>query len=153
VAQSLTTAADLVDLAEASSWSLPNVARLYHAAGSAFGFDRLRTAAGAFAAGDTFERTAVRRLIEDLLAEQTGLARAVIDQAGGEKAGGTAESAAQAVDQWAALRPDAALVARRTLDEIEQAGGSWTFAKLTIANAALRELATASTAAPVKRKK
>jgi glutamate dehydrogenase len=153
VAQSLTTAADLVDLAEASSWSLPNVARLYHAAGSAFGFDRLRTAAGAFAAGDTFERTAVRRLIEDLLAEQTGLARAVIDQAGGEKAGGTAESAAQAVDQWAALRPDAALVARRTLDEIEQAGGSWTFAKLTIANAALRELATASTATPVKRKK
>jgi glutamate dehydrogenase len=31
--------------------------------------------------------------------------------------------------------------ARRTLDEIEGAGGEWSFAKLTIAHAALRELA------------
>jgi glutamate dehydrogenase len=62
--QPLTTAADLVDLTEASSWPLPNVARLYHAAGEAFGFDRVRQAAGAYAVGDQFERTALRRLIE-----------------------------------------------------------------------------------------
>ena len=35
-------------------------------------------------------------------------------------------------------------VASRTIEEIEASGGSWTFAKLTIANAALRELAEAA---------
>ena len=142
VAQAMTTAADLVDLAEASSWSLPAVARIYHGTGAAFGFDRLREAAGAFAAGDTFERTAVRRLIEDLLAEQALAAHSVIAFAKSEKTGASAEAAAEAVAGWAALRPDAAAAARRTLEEIEAVGGAWTFAKLTIANAALRELAT-----------
>jgi glutamate dehydrogenase len=33
--------------------------------------------------------------------------------------------------------------AKRTVEDIENAGGGWTFAKLTIANAALRELANA----------
>ena len=43
--QPLTMAADLVDLGNASSWSVENVARLYHQVGAAFGFDRLRGAA------------------------------------------------------------------------------------------------------------
>ena len=34
-----------------------------------------------------------------------------------------------------------AKAARRTVEEIEKAGGGWSFAKLTIANAALREMA------------
>ena len=42
-------------------------------------------------------------------------------------------------------------VACRTVDEIESGGGPWTFAKLTIANAALRELA--SEAASGRRRK
>ncbi len=37
--QPVTTAADLVDLGNASSWSVENVARLYHQVGAAFGFD------------------------------------------------------------------------------------------------------------------
>ncbi|HEX2561498.1 NAD-glutamate dehydrogenase, partial [Phenylobacterium sp.] len=60
--RALTTAADLVDLAAASSWPLANAARAYHGAGALFGFDRVRAAAGEHAAGDPFERTAVRRL-------------------------------------------------------------------------------------------
>jgi glutamate dehydrogenase len=32
---------------------------------------------------------------------------------------------------------------RRAMEEVEKAPGGWTFAKLTIANAALRELASA----------
>src|SRR5690606_29955185 len=83
---SLSTAADLVDLAESSSWPLPAVARLYHQVGAYFGFDRLRVAAGAFTAGDSFERTAVRRLIEDLLEEQAALTHAVIAFSGGHQA-------------------------------------------------------------------
>jgi glutamate dehydrogenase len=137
----LTTTADLVDLAEASSWPLPNVARLYFAAGEAFAFDRLRAAAGEFRAGDLFERTALRRLIEDLLAEQAQLTRAIMTFSGSAQAGSDAQHAKDAVSSWAALRREQVQAATRTVDEIEAAGGSWTFAKLTIANAALRELA------------
>jgi glutamate dehydrogenase len=141
VLQPLTTAADLVDLAEASSWPLPNVARLYHAVGEAFAFDRVRQAAGAYAVGDNFERTALRRLIEDLLAQQAELTRAVMTFSGGAQAGEDAEAARDTANSWTQLRTEKALACRRTIDEIEAAGGGWTFAKLTIANAALRELA------------
>jgi glutamate dehydrogenase len=147
----LTNAADLVDLAEASSWPLPNVARLYYATGSVFAFDRLRNAAGEFRAGDIFERTALRRLIEDLIAEQAQLTRAIMAFAGGAQAGEDAEAAKSAVSAWAGLRPDLARAATRTVEEIGHGGGGWSFAKLTIANAALRELA-ADAAAGRKRR-
>jgi len=139
--QPLSTAADLVDLAEASSWPIANVARLYHQTGAVFAFDRLREAAGGFTAGDAFERTAVRRLIEDLLAEQAALTQAVMTFAGNPQAGDSDGTAQAAIASWAALRRDLAGRARQTVEEIEAAGGDWTFAKLTIANAALRELA------------
>ncbi len=141
VLQPLTTSGDLVDIAESSSWSLPNVARLYHAAGAAFGFDRVREAASAYSVGDNFERMALRRLIEDLLAQQGELTRTIMAFAGGGQAGDNAEHAKDAANSWAALHRDKASAARRTIEDIEASGGSWTFAKLTIANAALRELA------------
>ncbi len=141
VLQPLSTAADLVDLAEASSWPLANVARLYAAAGAAFAFDRLRAAAGEFTAGDIFERTALRRLIEDLLAEQASLTRAIMGFAAGPAGAADAEAARKTVEAWTALRAEPAMAAARTVEEIEAGGGAWTFAKLTIANAALRELA------------
>jgi glutamate dehydrogenase len=122
------------------------VARLYHAAGAAFAFDRLRAAAAGFSVGDAFERTALRRLLEDLLAEQAGLTREVMGFAGSAQAGDDADRAKEAVASWAALRRDKAEAARRTVEEIDQAGGGWSFAKLTIANAALRELAEAGAA-------
>jgi glutamate dehydrogenase len=141
VLQPMTIAGDLVDLAEASSWPLANVARLYHAVGESFGFDRVRQAAGAYSVGDTFERMALRRLIEDLLTQQAELTRTVMAFAGGPQAGDDASHARETASAWTALRPDKANQARRTIDEIESSGGAWTFAKLTIANAALRELA------------
>ncbi len=142
--QPLTTAADLVDLANASSWSVENVARLYHQVGAAFGFDRLRGAAGAFVGGDSFERLAVRRLIEDMLTEQTAITEAVLKFAASAQAGEDEFSAKAAIASWAALRGDRPKAVKRTIEDIEQAGGGWTFAKLTIANAALRELSTAA---------
>ena len=74
-------------------------------------------------------------------ADVTQLARAIMAFAGGSQAGDDAASAKAAVSAWAALRPDLAQAATRTVEEIEAGGGGWTFAKLTIANAALRELA------------
>jgi len=141
--QPLTTAADLVDLANASSWSVENVARLYHQVGAAFGFDRLRAAAGAFVGGDSFERLAVRRLIEDMLGEQAAITQAVLKFAANAQAGEDEPGAKAAISSWAALRGELPRTVKRTIEEIEQAGGGWTFAKLTIANAALRELSAA----------
>ena len=51
------------------------------------------------------------------------------------------EAAQAAIAAWTAERRDVALAARKAVEEIEASGGAWCFAKLTIANAALRELA------------
>jgi glutamate dehydrogenase len=137
----LTTAADLIDLAQASSWPLEAVARLYHATGAAFGFDRVRQAAGAYRVGDSFERVALRRLIEDLLSQQAQLTHSVMVFAGSAQGGEDSTRARDAAVSWAALRRDKAEAARAAIEDIEASAGGWTFAKLTIANAALRELA------------
>jgi glutamate dehydrogenase len=142
--QWLTTAVDLVDLTKASRWPLAAVTRLYHQVGAAFAFDRLRAAAGSFRAGDAFERLATRRLVEDMLAEQTALTGAVVKSAGKPTAAKDADAAKAAVGAWAGKHPQAVRAVRGAIEEIEQAGGGWSFAKLTIVNAALRELVNAA---------
>ena len=124
VLQPMTITADLVDLAEASSWPLPNVARLYHAVGETFGFDRVRQAAGAYAVGDNFERMALRRLIEDLLAQQTELTRTIMAFSGGPQCAESATDAHHATSAWTTLRLGKVNTARRTIDDIEASGGS-----------------------------
>lgn len=138
VLQAISTGADLIDLATGGGWPLRNAAWLYAAVGEIFGFDRLRAAAAGYAVGDSFERTALRRLIEELLSEQAALTRAVMVEA---RRVADAAGARAAVAAWSASRGDQVAAAARTLAEIEAAAGTWTFAKLTIANAALRELA------------
>jgi len=140
--QPLTTVTDLVDLAQATRWRTEAVARLYHQVGAAFAFDRLRSAAGAFIGGDPFERLAVRRLIEDMLGEQADITRLVLRFAASEQAAETAELAQAAIASWSALRGERVRTALNTIESIEKAAGGWSFAKLTIANAALRELTT-----------
>ncbi len=78
-----------------------------------------------------------------MLTEQAALTGSVMAFAGKAEAGEAAHLAKGAVTSWSSLRPEAVRAVKRTLDEIEKAGGGWTFAKLTIANAALRELAGA----------
>ena len=54
---------------------------------------------------------------------------------------GVSEDAAEAaVDAWIGSKQATVEGVRASVDEIEQSGSGWTFAKLTIANAALREL-------------
>jgi len=142
--QPLTTASELVDLANGSNWPVAAAARLYHQVGAAFSFDRLRAAAGEKRGGDHFERMAVRRLIEDMLAEQAQVAAAVMAFAATPDAAETPEAAKSTVNSWAQLHSGPGRAVKRTIEEIEQAGGGWTFAKLTIANAALRELVNAA---------
>lgn len=139
----LVAAADIGDLAAETGWPVAAMARLYHQVGAAFDFDRLRAAAGSIPSADHFDRLAVRRLIEDLMAEQATLARAVAKAS--DPAVGASEIAAEtAVDAWIGSRQATVEGVRASVDEIEQSGSGWTFAKLTIANATLRDLASAA---------
>jgi glutamate dehydrogenase len=139
----LTALTDIADLAEQSSWPLQAAARLYNQVGAVFGFDRLRAAAGSLSSDDHYERLAVRRLIEDLMSQQAALSSAVA-AASPLTVGSNGKAAREAVQAYLAPRAQAFQQMRKTVDEIEQSGPGWSFAKLTIANAALRELATAS---------
>ncbi|HXQ14224.1 MAG TPA: NAD-glutamate dehydrogenase [Caulobacteraceae bacterium] len=136
----LSIAAVLADLAREQNWPVAAAARLYHQIGGTFAFDRLRAAAGARTAEDAYERLAVRRLIEDLLDEQASLTRAVMAYAGRPEAGEDAAAARSAVNAWSSLNGEPVRAARSTIADIEKDSGGWSFAKLTIANAALRAL-------------
>ena len=138
----LAAGTDAADLAAQSDWPVLAAARVHHQVAGEFGFDRLRNAATALAAGDIFQRRAVRRTIEDLLVQQAALAASVLKEAGKPAVG--AEGARKAVEAWAGRRADRAGAARTIMSEIEASDGGWTFAKLTIAAAALRELAEAA---------
>jgi glutamate dehydrogenase len=139
----LTYAADLSDLAAGGGWPLAQAAYVYHRVGGVFGFDRLREAAGSSSASDIYERMAARRLMEDILAEQAALSAAIMTFAGQPTPRSDPAHVVAAVGAWGSARAKAVRAARETLAEIEASPGGWTFAKLTIANAALRELAAA----------
>ena len=137
----LTLAVTLADLERELACPVGPAARLYHPIGGAFGFDRLRAAAGSRVGGDPYERLAVRRLIEDMMDEQQAMARSVMTYAGRPQAGESAEAAKATIASWSALNAESVKLARTTIAGIEKDGGEWSFAKLTIANAALRQLA------------
>ncbi len=139
----LVAAADIADLAREAKWPEASMALLYHQVGAAFDFDRLRAAAGSLAASDHFERMAVRRLIEDLMEEQMTLTRAVARAS--KVSDGANEAAGEAaVDAWIGPRLATVEGVRASVDEIEQSGQGWSFAKLTIANAVIRDLAASA---------
>ena len=139
----LVSTADIGDLAQQAGWPEPAMAMLYHQVGAAFDFDRLRAGAGSVPSLDHFDRLAVRRLIEDLMAEQMTLTRAVAKAS--DASVGVSEVAAEAaVDRWIGTRSDLVDGVRTSVDEIEASGSGWTFAKLTIANSVIREIASSA---------
>jgi glutamate dehydrogenase len=139
----LVATADIGDLAREAAWPEPAMATLYHQVGAAFDFDRLRAAAGDVPSADHFDRLAVRRLIEDLMNEQMVLTRAVA-KASDVSVGAGEATAEKAVDDWIGPRQGVVEGVRASVDEIEASGSGWTFAKLTIANAAIREIASSA---------
>ena len=56
------------------------------------------------------------------------------------------DAAEAAVDAWIGPRLSTVEGVRASVDEIEHSGSGWTFAKLTIANATIRDLAGAAIA-------
>jgi glutamate dehydrogenase len=139
----LVATADIGDLSRETGWPEPALAMLYHQVGAAFDFDRLRAGAGLVPSADHFDRLAVRRLIEDLMAEQMTLTRAVA-KASTVSVGATEQAAEQAVDAWIGTRLATVEGVRAAVDEIEASGSGWTFAKLTIANSSIREIANSA---------
>jgi glutamate dehydrogenase len=139
----LVATADIGDLARQAGWSEPAMATLYHQVGAAFDFDRLRAGAGAVPSADHFDRLAVRRLIEDLMVEQMTLTRAVAG-ASTASAGSDEAAAEAAVDAWIGPRQGIVEGLRASIDEIVASGAGWTFAKLTIANSVIREIASSA---------
>jgi glutamate dehydrogenase len=139
----LVATADIGDLSRQANWPEPAMAALYHQVGAAFDFDRLRAGAGAVPSADHFDRLAVRRLIEDLMVEQMTLTRAVA--ASTTLSAGSGEAAAEAaVDAWIGPRLEIVEGLRASVDEIVASGTGWTFAKLTIANSVIREIAASA---------
>ncbi|CAN5219703.1 NAD-glutamate dehydrogenase [soil metagenome] len=141
--RALVSTLDIGDLAKASAWSEAGMARLYHQVGAAFDFDRLRAAAGSIPSNDHFDRLAVRRLIEDLMTEQVALTKAVA-KACAPSAGAEEASAEAAVDAWIGSRQKLVDGLRASVDEIDASGVGWTFAKLTIANGAIRGIVSSA---------
>jgi glutamate dehydrogenase len=129
----LRSAVVIADLARDTGETPEAAARLFHAVGAALGFDRLRGEAAALNSGDGFERRAARQLIVQMVAEQSQIAHAVH-----KAAPGAAPDAAIAA--WTETRKAAVDRAHAALEEIE-AAGDWSFAKLTLAHAALAEAA------------
>jgi glutamate dehydrogenase len=142
----LNAVSDTADLAHAAGWDVVAAGRIYHQTGAAFGFDRLRAAAGSLLGGDPYERQAMRQLIEDLLSEQAALARSIMASVERDAGGRTVAEARRAVDAWGQARAAAVQGAVDLIDAIEGQGGGWSFAKLTIANGAMRHLAATAQA-------
>jgi glutamate dehydrogenase len=139
--RALTGATGVADLARELHWPAEAMARFYNETGSAFGYDRLRSAAAAIQPADGFERSALRGLIVDLIDEQIRRTREIAIAAGTAESGASAEAAVKAVSDWIGERAETVERARRVLEDIEQTTGGWSFAKLTIASAALRAVA------------
>ncbi len=123
-------AADIIDLNAEKKAALEKTATLYFLTGDRFGFQALAEGAALLASSDDWDRMATRRLIEDVRAEQKMVVRAMM-AAGGD--------AAKTVEKWesehkAVLEPLQAMIA-------DMRSSGWSFAKLTIANAILREWA------------
>ena len=134
----MTAAINIADLAASAGLAPVSAGRLYHAAGGVFGFDRLRAAAAAIQPSDPYERQALRGLIVELFGEQLLRAGAIAASLATVEAEDVADVDA-ALEAWIAPRRAAVERARAVISDIEAGGGGWSFAKLTIANAALKE--------------
>jgi glutamate dehydrogenase len=144
----LTSTSDVVDLAARNAWPLEPTARIYHAIGARFSFDRLRGLGGDVSSDLHWDRLAVRRLMEDFYgAQQTFTASAMnfARQAGGSLADGVETPsvlwAESLVEAWSAANEEEAGRVDNGLLELDLSG-AWTLSKLAIASTHMREMAS-----------
>ena len=126
-------ASDIIDLASEKKKPLDKTAELYFLTGAHFGFDGLQAGAGNLASHDPWDRMATRRLIEDVLAEQKTVVKTMMARMS------PSESPAQIIENWEAENKALIEPLQQMMADMET--GGWSFAKLTIVNALLREWA------------
>ena len=126
-------ASDIIDLAAEKKKPLDKTAELYFLTGAHFGFDGLQAGAGNLASHDPWDRMATRRLIEDVLAEQKTVVKTMMARMS------PSESPAQIIENWEAENKTLIEPLQQMMADMET--GGWSFAKLTIVNALLREWA------------
>ncbi|MCR6659057.1 MAG: NAD-glutamate dehydrogenase [Asticcacaulis sp.] len=112
---------------------LDRTAELYFLTGAHFGFDGLQAGAGNLASHDPWDRMATRRLIEDVLAEQKTVVKTMMARMS------PSESPAQIIENWETENKTLIEPLQQMMADMET--GGWSFAKLTIVNALLREWA------------
>ena len=143
----LTSATDVVDISEESGLSLEAVARLYHGIGAASGLDDVRVAANSTITSDHWDRVAIGQLREDLMSEQSVLTASACDFAKANGLDGSDVKWAKAViDGWLTRNKVAIDRTRASIHDLKMSPGGWSFAKLAMANAQLKELASGARA-------
>ncbi len=125
--------ADIIDLASEKKKPLDKTAELYFLTGAHFGFDGLQVGAGDLASSDPWDRMATRRLIEDVLSEQKTVVKTMMTRMS------PSESPAQIIENWEAENKTLIEPLQQMMTDMET--GGWSFAKLTIVNALIREWA------------
>ena len=132
------TAPEIVHLVHAHGLGIDLVAGAYFAVGETVGLDRLRGLAARIAAGEHWDRLAIRRIVDDLFAGQRALAGQVLAETDAKV--GSREDGAKAAEVWADRHADALARTKRFLDELERTG-DLSIAKLTLANSQVHALA------------
>ncbi|EGF92001.1 bacterial NAD-glutamate dehydrogenase family protein [Asticcacaulis biprosthecium C19] len=122
---------DVIDLALGPKKPLDKTVELYFLTGDRFGFDRLTEGAGSLTSADPWDRMATRRLIEDVLIEQKAVVKAMMSRMS------PLETPQQIIETWEG--ENAGMVQSLQSMIADMQTGGWSFAKLTIVNAVLRE--------------
>ena len=133
--RSFTPTTHVFDLCKDHQQPLSVTGRYYSLVGERFSLDRLREGASAQANSDEWDRLATRRLVEDLYAEQKNIVHLLLREA--------QDNPSAHLQSWCTQNARLIKPWDQMLQEIEQSSQQgrpvWSFAKLTIINASLRE--------------
>ena len=129
----LPPACDVARLARDADLPVSDVAGVYFAVGSRFGFDWLRRAAGHLPSDTAWDKRAVSATLDDLFSHQSALTRSVLEFQREER------PVRAVIEAWAWQRRAAVIRTDQLLAEL-QAVGSPDFAMLAVANRQLKSM-------------
>ncbi len=133
----LSSACDIVDIAQEFSWPVEEAARAYSEVGALVGLPGLRAGAAQLSLSEHFERLSIKRMIEDLFRQQRTLTLGAIGQAVTQNVEN--RNGSDAVDLWAQAYADAVDRTTHLVQEMES-HGPMTGAKLALAVSQVRDL-------------
>jgi glutamate dehydrogenase len=136
-------APEIARLAHARNFDIDLVAGAYFALGGILGLDRLRGLASRIAAVEHWDRLAIRRIVDDLVATQRAITEQALRGFENDPVDRTRAEGAKVADRWAAAHADMLARTRSFLEELERTG-DLSIAKLTLANSQIHELAAAT---------